>query len=130
MRRRDNGGGSVAGYKVYRDGTPVMTVPGTSYSDTGLSASTSYNYTVSAYDNAVPANESAQSSPPVSVTTLDTSAPTVPQKLSATAVSETRVDLSWSASTDNGGGTVAGYKVYRDGTLVTLVRERVTAIPV
>jgi len=117
----DNGGGTVAGYRVYRDAVQVATVTaGTSYSDTGLSASTAYSYSVSAYDNATPANESAQS-PPVSVTTPDTSAPTVPQGLNATAVSETRVDLSWNPSTDAGGGAVAGYKVYRDGSLVTLV---------
>ncbi len=117
----DNGGGAVAGYRVYRDGTFLTQVAVTSYNDTGLTGNTAYNYTVSAFDNAVPANESAQSSPPVSVTTLDTLPPTVPQNLSATAVSETQVDLSWSASTDNGGGSVAGYRVYRDTALVATV---------
>ena len=43
----------------------------------------------------------------------DTSPPTVPGNVSATAVSATQVDLSWDASTDIGGGVVAGYKVYR-----------------
>ncbi|WP_199621212.1 CBM35 domain-containing protein [Paenibacillus alkalitolerans] len=44
----DNGG--VAGYKVYRDGVEVGSSTTTSYSDTGLAASTAYNYTVKAYD--------------------------------------------------------------------------------
>lgn len=43
----------------------------------------------------------------------DTTAPTVPTGLTATAVSPSQIDLSWSASTDNVG--VAGYKVYRGG---------------
>ena len=56
----------VAGYKIYRctgsGCTPsslLTTAPGTSYSDTGLSASTVYVYAVSAYDAA--GNESAKS---------------------------------------------------------------------
>ena len=47
--------------------------------------------------------------------TPDTEPPTVPADLNATAVSPTRVDLTWTASTDNIG--VAGYRIYRDGTL-------------
>ncbi|MBC1501324.1 chitinase [Listeria weihenstephanensis] len=42
----------VAGYKVYRNGTEVATVSGTTYTDTGLTASTAYSYTVKAYDAA------------------------------------------------------------------------------
>ncbi len=49
----------VTGYKVFRNGTQVATVTGTSYPDTGLSPSTTYIYTVSAYDAA--GNNSAQS---------------------------------------------------------------------
>ena len=56
----------VAGYKVYRNGTQVGTPTGTSYSDTGLTAGTSYAYTVAAYDAA--ANVSAQSSSVSAVT--------------------------------------------------------------
>jgi len=49
----------LAGYKVYRGLTQIATVTSTSFSDFGLSASTTYNYQVSAYDNA--GNNSAQS---------------------------------------------------------------------
>ena len=48
--------------------------------------------------------------------TADTTAPSAPANLSATAVSGTEVDLSWSASTDDAG--VVGYKIYRDGTQI------------
>lgn len=63
---------AVTGYRIFRNGVPLTTVAGTSYSDTGLTASTAYSYTVSAYDGA--GNESAQSTS-ASATTL--SAPPV-----------------------------------------------------
>ncbi len=46
--------------------------------------------------------------------TADTTAPTAPTDLSATALSEGQIDLSWTASTDNVG--VTGYNIYRNGT--------------
>jgi chitodextrinase len=46
----------------------------------------------------------------------DTTAPSVPTNLSATAVSASQINLSWSASTDNVG--VTGYKVYRGGVQI------------
>ncbi len=52
----------VTGYRVYRNGTQVGTPTGTSYTDTGLAASTTYSYTVKAYDaagNASPASNTA-----------------------------------------------------------------------
>jgi hypothetical protein len=64
----DNTGGSgLAGYYIYRDGTQIATSAVPSYNNTGLSADTTYSYTVSAYD--MRWNESAQSSG-VTVTTL------------------------------------------------------------
>jgi len=48
--------------------------------------------------------------------TADVLAPSVPANLAATAVSQSQINLSWTASTDNVG--VAGYRVYRGGTLV------------
>ncbi|TKK89243.1 DUF4832 domain-containing protein [Herbidospora galbida] len=42
----------VTGYQVYRGGTQVGSVTGTTYTDSGLSASTSYAYTVRARDAA------------------------------------------------------------------------------
>lgn len=49
----------------------------------------------------------------------DTSAPSVPTNLTATAVSSSQIDLSWTASTDN--VSVTGYRIYRDNTLVSTV---------
>ena len=50
---------AVAGYRVYRNGVQVGTASGTTFTDTGLSASTQYTYKVAAYDAA--GNVSAQS---------------------------------------------------------------------
>jgi chitodextrinase len=103
----------VTGYRVYRNGSQVGTTAGASYFDTGLSEATSYSYTVAAYDAA--GNASAQCGA-VAVSTLDATAPSVPTNLQATVVSTSRIDLTWTASTDN--VAVAGYRVYRDGSLI------------
>lgn len=62
----------VSGYKVFRNGTQVGTPTGTAYQDTGLSASTTYAYTIQAYDAA--GNTSSQSSG-ASATTQSAPAP-------------------------------------------------------
>jgi len=103
----------VAGYQVFRDGTPVAEVTsGTSYADTGLSDATSYQYTVAAYDAA--GNVSAQS-PAVTAVTPDVTPPSVPTGLEL-ALAAKSISLSWAASTDNVG--VTGYAIYRNGTKI------------
>jgi chitodextrinase len=106
----------VSGYRIYRDGSLVGTATGTSYTDTGLSAATTYSYRVAAYDAA--GNASAQTGA-ISVNTGDTTPPSIPAGATATAISSTRIDLSWTASTDN--VAVASYRVYRNGALAATV---------
>ena len=109
---------AVTGYRVERCqgagcssfiqvGTPTTN----SFNDTGLSASTSYTYRVRAQD-AVP-NLSGYSSTATATTSAsgDTQAPTAPSGLTATVVSSSQINLSWTASTDNVG--VTGYRVER-----------------
>ncbi len=51
----------------------------------------------------------------------DTTPPSVPASLQATAPTPTQVQLTWAASTDNAGGSgVAGYRVYRNGSATAL----------
>ena len=49
----------------------------------------------------------------------DTTPPSQPTGLTAVAVSTSRINLSWTPSTDN--VAVVGYRIYRDGTLVDTV---------
>jgi chitodextrinase len=50
---------AVSGYRVFRDGAAIATSTATSYTNSGLAAATTYQYTVTAFDAA--GNESAQS---------------------------------------------------------------------
>src|SRR6185503_9779601 len=86
----------------------VATTSGTSLSDGGLIAGTTYSYRVWAADAA--GNQGAYSNV-ASATTLspDTTPPTAPTGLSATAASSVQINLSWTAATDNVG--VTGYRV-------------------
>ncbi|WP_086783457.1 chitinase, partial [Crossiella equi] len=62
----------ASGYHVYRGGTRVASVSGTSHTDTGLSPATAYSYQVSAYNTA---GESARSAAVGATTTGDTGNP-------------------------------------------------------
>ena len=53
------------------------------------------------------------------VTVPDTTNPTAPSNLGATAQGQTRIDLTWQASTDDVG--VTGYRIYRGGGLLASV---------
>lgn len=109
---------AVTGYLIERcSGTgcvnfaQIATPTGTTFNDTGRTSSTAYSYRVRAQD-AVP-NYSGYSSTASATTPAagDTQAPSIPTNLSATAVSSTQINLSWTASTDNVG--VTGYLVER-----------------
>ncbi|MEK9154448.1 MAG: fibronectin type III domain-containing protein, partial [Patescibacteria group bacterium] len=54
--------------------------------------------------------------PPPPPPPADTQAPSIPTGLSATAISSSQINLSWTASTDNVG--VTGYRIYRAGTQI------------
>ena len=113
--------------------TPTGT--GTTYNDTGRTANTSYSYRVRATD-AVP-NLSGYSNT-ASATTLaagDTTPPSAPTNLTATAASSSQINLSWTASTDN--VAVTGYLIERCqgagcttfAQIATARRGRPTTIP-
>jgi chitodextrinase len=104
----------VTGYKIFRNGGQVGASATTSFTDTGLSPSTTYSYTVSAYDAA--GNNSAQSSPPATATTPDNTAPGVPTDVTATAQTPKSIQVTWTASTDNVG--VTGYRIFRNSAQV------------
>ena len=89
----------------------IATPTTTSYSDTGLTASTSYSYRVRAKDAA---NNLGSYSSTASATTQaagDVVAPSAPSNLLVVAASSSEIDLAWTASTDNVG--VTGYLIER-----------------
>jgi len=103
----------VTGYDVYRDGTEIATVGGTatSYADSGVADPMGDSYAVDAFDAA--GNVSAQSEP---AAVADVTPPTVPTGLTLQSATVTSISFRWSPSTDNVG--VAGYYIYRDGSMV------------
>jgi chitodextrinase len=105
-------------YEVRRDGTPITTVTGTSYTDAAPGVGT-FTYTVRAIGGGGQASGDSPSAqavinPPPPPT--DTTAPAVPAKPVAGAVTSSTVALTWPAATDNVG--VTGYRVFRNGTAV------------
>lgn len=88
--------------------TQITQITGTSFDDTGRLPSTSYTYRVRATD--VDDNLSPYSNTS-NATTPDQDAPTSPSNLTANAVSETQINLSWGASADDVG--VTGYRIER-----------------
>jgi len=110
---------AVTGYQISSGGVFLSSSTSKTYSNTGLTPSTLYSYTVKAYDAA--GNKSSQSNTATATTIAapsanqsDTTAPSVPASLTATATSSTTINVTWTASTDNIG--VVGYKVYRNNT--------------
>lgn len=110
---------AVTGYDVYQNGVKLTTVTNTAYTVSGLVDDTAYNFYVIAFDAA--ANVSSSSNT-VFITTLpipDTTAPTAPSSLASSNITQTSVDLNWTASTDN--VAVSSYDVYQDNVIVTSI---------
>jgi chitodextrinase len=107
----------VAGYRVERcqgsgcsTFTQVGTPAGTTFSDTGLTASTLYTYRVRATDAAGNLSGYSSTASATTSSSSDTTPPTAPTGLAATPGGSV-VNLSWTASTDNVG--VTGYLIER-----------------
>ena len=111
-------------YYIYRatvSGGPYALIdsvdhPTSSFNDTGLATGTTYYYTVSAVNAD---GESAQSGE-ASATTTTGPVPAIPTGLTATAISSSQIDLSWTANSDS----PLRYRVYRsliNGGTLTLI---------
>ncbi|MGA9670933.1 MAG: fibronectin type III domain-containing protein, partial [Terracidiphilus sp.] len=104
---------SITSYSIFRDGasTPLTTdLTSTTYTDTGLPASSTHTYTVEATDQN---GASAQSSPPASGKTL-AACSAVPPALTSLAgnPSSNSISLSWNAVSLPTGCTLQNYVVY------------------
>src|SRR5207249_1422006 len=89
----------------------ITSVTTTSYSDTGLAASTSYSYRVRATDAAGNLSGYSNTATTTTLAAADTTPPTAPSGLTATAASTTQINLAWTPSDDN--VSVTGYLVER-----------------
>lgn len=92
----------------------VSSVGAVSGSQATVSPAATTNYTLTATDSS--GSVTANVTVTVSNAASDTTPPSIPGGLSATAASASSINLSWTASTDNVG--VAGYHIYRGGTQV------------
>ncbi|MBB6143208.1 hypothetical protein HNQ77_001152 [Silvibacterium bohemicum] len=118
---------SINSYNVYSSATSGFTpsssnqvasgVTGTTYSNTGLAASTTYYYAVEAVDLFGASTASAQASAETSaISSCNSVPPTGPTNLTATASSSSSISLSWTAAPANPPCTITSYDVYRSTT--------------
>ncbi len=109
---------AVTSYKVFRGGVLIATLGNvTGHSDTGLSAATTFTYTVVACDAAGNCSTSSAAALASTQQAADTQAPSTPLGVVTTVVSAGEIVVSWNASSDN--VAVTGYQVFRGTTLVT-----------
>ncbi len=111
------GGTGVKSYNVYRNGTLIANLQATDvinvYVDYQITYGTTYAYMVTAVDGAMNESSPSESISHTTPTAPDTTSPSTPTGLTGQAVSSSQINLSWNASTDNGGSGVAGYHIYR-----------------
>jgi uncharacterized repeat protein (TIGR03806 family) len=100
---------AVDAYRIRRNGDIVATVQGLGFQDTGLAVNTSYNYEVTAIDEAGNISNPAL----LTISTLpDLAPPEVPGSLGGLP-DVTTVSLSWTAASDN--VAVSSYRILREG---------------
>jgi galactose oxidase-like protein/Big-like domain-containing protein/glyoxal oxidase-like protein/fibronectin type III domain protein len=105
----------VAGYRVFRGGSQVGEVAGTAFTDTTVAASTTYTYTVKAFDGAGNVSEASE---PLIVTTpeaADTTPPTVSMTAPAEGTVSGTIKLAATASDASG---IAAVQFLVDGSAV------------
>jgi acid phosphatase type 7 len=107
----DDKGAVPASAWVSFDVTPLVTGNGTYTFDLATDSTDGMTFS----------SREGTTKPELDVSTSSTSdqPPSVPTNLKATAISATRVDLTWNAATDDHG--VTGYNIYRDNVVITTV---------
>jgi fibronectin type 3 domain-containing protein len=112
---------TISSYTVYGGTTANPTtvvasgVTGTTYSNTGLAASTTYYYVVKAVDADGTSAASTQASAETTPASC-TAVPSAPTGLTATASSSTAIGLSWNTVTPPANCSISSYSVYGSKT--------------
>jgi chitodextrinase len=109
---------TISSYTILKNGSSIGTATGTSFAVTGLSASTTYSFTVEATD----ADGTSAASSALSVTTPAagscTTKPSAPTGLSASGTTSTGTTLSWTADTAPANCTISSYTVLKGGSSI------------
>jgi hypothetical protein len=116
---------TISSYSVYGSTTSGFTpsssnliasgVTGTTYTNTGLAASTTYYYKIEALDSDGSSAPSAQASAETQAASC-TTVPSAPTGLTATASSSSAIGLSWTVVTPPANCTISSYSVYGSTT--------------
>src|SRR5690606_31634878 len=107
----------VTNYEVFQDGISIAnTGTVTTFNVTGLTSSTSYDFTVFAEDAAGNVSSAGNTETVSTLAPPDTQAPTAVTDLASSNTTDTGTSLTWSASTDNVG--VTNYEVLQDGVSI------------
>jgi fibronectin type 3 domain-containing protein len=117
---------TVSSYKVYGSTTSgftpssttlLGTATGTTFSSTGLAASTAYYYVVEAVDSEGASGPSSQATATTQGSGASCSAaPAAPAGLTATAASSSAINLSWTAVTPPANCSISSYNIYSSTT--------------
>jgi spore germination protein YaaH len=113
--------GRIAAYRVIRDGRTQQAVRGTSVS---LPAVGPRTYRVVAVNSSGWASKASE---PVTVE-VGRRPPSAPGAPGATAVTDTSISLSWTPSQLPSGSKLRGYRVMRDGVIVTQVQAEAATV--
>lgn len=105
---------AVASYQIFKGGVSVGSTANTYFDVTGLTAGTTYSFTVVAKDG-VPNSSAASSALSVTIST-DTVSPTTVTNFALAGRTATTSTLTWAAAADNFG--VVAYEIY-DGSATT-----------
>ena len=116
------GDAKLTGYRVRRSGATYKQTSATGI-DVPIANDRTYQFTVAAVDVH---GRLSKESPPV---TMDSGhlPPSVPQNVVASDISDTELTLSWAPSTA-ARGTIAAYRIYRDGKVLRQVKGLATRI--
>jgi cellulose 1,4-beta-cellobiosidase len=117
---------TITSYSVFRSTTSGFTpsssnlvgtvTSGTTFSNTGLTASTTYFYLVEASDSDGVSAASVQASATTSAASTCSAVPSAPTALTATAVSSSAINVSWAAVTPPANCSITSYSVFRSTT--------------
>lgn len=120
---------SITSYSIFRDGssTPLATdLTSTTYSDTGLTASSTHTYTMEAIDTN---GDSAQSAPAASGKTLAACSAVPPALTGLTGTSSSNsISLSWNPVSLPSGCTLQNYVVYSVSSSTPLVYTSISPV--